>query len=66
MNMWQYRDISQAFNRTILELKLNAYIMGENSYLAFNRTILELKLGVRRKFTIDNVSFNRTILELKH
>ena len=53
------------FNRTILELKLEAQNGLSFACVTFNRTILELKQFFCQEFTCFKISFNRTILELK-
>ena len=57
---------AQAFNRTILELKLQIVRAAGDPYHAFNRTILELKPTKSfSAFSLTLAAFNRTILELK-
>ena len=56
---------SDAFNRTIVELKLGFGTTGSVSANPFNRTIVELKHAQRGDAFRDLVAFNRTIVELK-
>ena len=55
----------QAFNRTIVELKLIHYKCQSIKNLTFNRTIVELKHEPLDTNGTRNESFNRTIVELK-
>ena len=59
--------IAEAFNRTIIELKL--YFSRSYSFFcwgAFNRTIIELKPANNLHPYSQTHPFNRTIIELKH
>ena len=58
-------EVSEAFNRTILELKHIVRNIQLKIAFSFNRTILELKPGYLFTVTEGDVTFNRTILELK-
>ena len=58
-------SVPPAFNRTILELKVNDVYKQKVGALTFNRTILELKGGLCKDLNLQEKTFNRTILELK-
>ena len=55
-----------AFNRTIVELKLNTFVYARHRARAFNRTIVELKYYLAIPVTGTLQAFNRTIVELKY
>ena len=53
------------FNRTIVELKPDSYVMYLRWRGPFNRTIVELKLLMQPTRQEQAMAFNRTIVELK-
>ena len=55
----------EAFNRTIVELKLRKQVELFARPCTFNRTIVELKPYEMRRERDTDLAFNRTIVELK-
>ena len=60
-----YKELGEAFNRTIVELKPIRHIKLYQIIRTFNRTIVELKPITQIWRKDDKRTFNRTIVELK-
>ncbi|WP_425393754.1 hypothetical protein, partial [Algoriphagus terrigena] len=59
------KNDSVAFNRTILEFKLECEDPEPEFFISLNRAILELKLKIIIWIMLNLFTFNRTIPELK-
>ena len=57
--------LSQCFNRTIVELRLNFIVLKIETKFRFNRTIVELRLNGFQTIFYACFRFNRTIVELR-